>query len=90
MSDSSKAMPEIKLGSKVQRIAADYTNGRTGEVIELRGLSRPLPKNRGSGEERYSRARVIWTLGPDGKDMPIIRTWVEVSPKNLKLMEVAQ
>lgn len=38
----------IEIGTKVERIASDYTNGRKGEVIEIKG----------------DRARVAWANSP--------------------------
>lgn len=84
MSDSFK----ITKGDRVQRIAADYTNGRTGEVLEIAHFERSIPDRKGGGSQPYSRARVLWRStdyngNPNGKT---ISTWVEVSPKNLKLL----
>jgi hypothetical protein len=39
---------KIEIGTKVKRIANDYTNGRKGEVIEIKG----------------DRARVRWEKSP--------------------------
>jgi hypothetical protein len=39
---------KIEIGTQVERIASDYTNGRRGEVIEISG----------------DRARVRWTNSP--------------------------
>lgn len=41
-------MSKIEIGTRVERIASDYTGGRTGEVIEING----------------ERARVRWTDSP--------------------------
>jgi hypothetical protein len=41
-------MNKIEIGTKVERIASDYTNGRKGEVIEING----------------ERARVRWGNSP--------------------------
>jgi hypothetical protein len=41
-------MNEIQVGSRVERIASDYTGGRRGEVIELDPVK--------------PRARVQWAL----------------------------
>ena len=57
-------MNEIRVGSKVERIASDYTGGRRGEVVEL-DLIKP-------------RARVLWTTQASGKPMKL-RTWVRLT-----------
>lgn len=57
-------MSKIEIGNTVKRIAHDYTNGRTGRVIEM-DLMKP-------------RARVSWEKEPDGASMKL-RTWVRVS-----------
>lgn len=41
-------MNKIEIGTRVERIASDYTSGRKGEVIEVNG----------------ERARVCWTDSP--------------------------
>jgi len=43
-----KEKMKIQIGTQVERIASDYTNGRRGEVIEISG----------------DRARVRWTNSP--------------------------
>jgi hypothetical protein len=58
------AMATIELGSTVKRIASDYTNGRTGRVIELDGMK--------------PRARVSWEKYANGSPMKL-RTWVRLS-----------
>lgn len=45
-----KTASQIKIGTQVERIASDYTNGRRGEVIEV--------------DEAAGRARVQWTKSP--------------------------
>jgi hypothetical protein len=57
-------MATIELGTTVKRIASDYTNGRTGRVIELDGMK--------------PRARVLWEKYANGSPMKL-RTWVRLS-----------
>ncbi len=54
----------LSLGSPVERLAKDYTGGRTGTVIELDPIK--------------PRARVLWTKeGPSGGGTEMkLRTWV--------------
>lgn len=65
-------MNTLQIGTKVKRLAAqtDYTNGRTGEVVEI--------------DAEANRYRVLWTgepttrldLFPNGIRPLKVRTWV--------------
>jgi hypothetical protein len=54
----------IEIGTTVKRIASDYTNGRTGRVIEMDGMK--------------PRARVSWEKDAHGNPMKL-RTWVRLT-----------
>lgn len=66
-------MNTLAIGTKVQRLAAatDYTNGRTGEIVDINDV-----------DKRY---RVLWTgepttrtdLFPNGIRPLKVRTWVK-------------
>ncbi len=80
----------ITKGSRVQRIAGDYTNGRTGTVLETATHRRTLPDRQGGHTEEFERARVQWdSRNESGKTITPPRTWVEISPKTLKLIDAA-
>lgn len=62
---------KITIGTPVERVAADYTAGRQGTVIEINA--------------DQTRARVMWTRQPDGSEMRL-RTWIKISPDALKVI----
>lgn len=63
-------MSTYKIGDIVERISTDYTNGRTGPIVEI--------------EEATGRLRVLWFEQFERGEYVLARTWVKPSCVRLR------